>query len=171
MTLMRIREITSCRNHGRTTIVLEDPAQELTLTFYADPEEARRLTREIARSGCACHPIYDFVQSLLLALDADVTRVVLEDVKGQGIGSRVYVRSGGDELGVPCYPPDALALALRAKVPIYATADALTHAQCVAPSADAGGGPCVADERREVTRWLERVQPTDFSSRAGREGS
>jgi len=98
-----------------------------------------------------------------------VTRVVLEDVKGQGIGSRVYVRSGGDELGVPCYPPDALALALRAKVPIYATADALTHAQRVAPSVDAGGG--VADTRREVTRWLERVRPTDFSSRAGREGS
>ena len=169
MTLMRIREITSCRNHARTTIVLEDPGQELMLTFYADVEEARRLTREIARSGCACHPIYDFVQSFLLAFDADVTRVVLEDVKGQGIGSRVYVRSGGDELGVPCYPPDALALALRAKVPIYATADALTHAQRVAPSVDAGGG--VADTRREVTRLLERVRPTDFSSRAGREGS
>jgi len=67
MTLMRIREITSCRNHARTTIVLEDPGQELMLTFYADVEEARRLTREIARSGCACHPIYDFVQSFLLA--------------------------------------------------------------------------------------------------------
>ena len=169
MTLMRIREINACPKHPRTTVVLEDLDRQATLTFYADRDEARRLTQEIARRGCACHPIYDFVQSFLLAFDADVTRVVLEDVKGQGIGSRVYVRSGGDELGVPCYPPDALALALRAKVPIYATADALTHAQRVAPSVDAGGG--VADTRREVTRWIERVRPTDFSSRAGREGS
>ena len=148
MTLMRIREINACPKHPRTTIVLEDPSRELTLTFYADPEEARRLTREIARSGCACHPIYDFVQSLLLALDADVTRVVLEDVREQGIGSRVYVRSGEGELGVPCYPPDALALALRANVPIYATADALTHSERVGPA---------RDESRDVARWLAQV--------------
>lgn len=104
----------------------------------------------------ACHPIYDFVQSLLLALDADVTRVVLEDVREQGIGSRVYVRSGEGELEIPCYPPDALALALRANVPIYATADVLTHSQRVGPA---------RDESRDVARWLAHVRPDHFSAR------
>ena len=82
--------------------------------------------------------------------------VVLEDVREQGIGSRVYVRSGEGELGVPCYPPDALALALRANVPIYATADALTHSQRVGPA---------RDESRDVARWLAQVRPDDFSAR------
>src|SRR3989338_2182083 len=72
MTLMRIREINACPKGPRTTVVLEDLDRQATLTFYADRDEARRLTQEIARRGCACHPIYDFVQALLLALDGDL---------------------------------------------------------------------------------------------------
>src|SRR3972149_6785665 len=101
MTLMRIREINACPKHPRTTVVPEDLDRQATLTFYADRDEARRLTQEIARRGCACHP------ALLPALDGDLTRVVLGDAGGRGIGGRVYLRSGGSELGVPCYPPDA----------------------------------------------------------------
>lgn len=130
-----------------TTIVLEDVGGQMTLTFYADREEAGRLMREIGPRGCACHPIYDFVHALLLAVDAEVTRVVLEEAKGQGIGGRVYVRSGDSELAVPCCPPDALALALRAQVPIYATPDALAHGEHVAPSRGAvtrRARPCCA---------------------------
>jgi len=52
---------------------------------------------------------------------------------------------------VPCYPPDAIALALRAGIPIYATHDALAHAEpSPPPPADA------------VSEWLERVRPADF---------
>lgn len=156
MTLMRIREINACPKHPRTTIVLEALDRRATLTFNADRDEVRRLTQEIVRRGCACHPIYDFVQALLLALDGDPTRVVLDDAGGRGIGGRVYVRSGAGELGVPCYPPDALALALRANVPVYATADALAQSKRVMP-----GDP---DEPPDVAQWLAHVRPEDFSA-------
>ena len=56
----------------------------------------------------------------------------------------------GAELPVPCYPPDAIALALRAGVPIYATAAALSHADPAPPA------PGV------VTAWLDQVRPDDF---------
>jgi bifunctional DNase/RNase len=162
MTLMRIREVAACARHPRTTIVLEDVGQHRTLTFHADRDEARRLTQEIARRGCACHPIYDFLHSLLLALDADVTRVVLDDAKGEGIAGLVYVSAPGGEMGVPCYPPDALALALRANVPIYATAAALAQGEPLPP---AGG----AHEASDVARWLEEVKPQDFWPRLDRD--
>lgn len=162
MTLMRIREINACPKHPRTTIVLEDLDCQTTLTFYADRDEARRLTQEIARRGCACHPIYDFVRALFLALDGDLTRVVLEDAGGRGIGGRVYVRSGESELGVPCYAPDALALALRANVPVYATADALARSERVMPGK--------RDEPPDVAQWLAHVRPGDFSARGRDDG-
>jgi len=157
MTPMRIREIRNCAAHRRTLVVLEDVGGRLTLTFSADPEEARRLVRVRAREGCGCQPVYDFVQALLAALGARLTRVVLEDARGQGIAGRVWLRSAGGEQGVPCYPPDALALALRAGVPVYATADALAHAEPVP-------GPPGADPVGDVARWLERVRPDDFSA-------
>jgi hypothetical protein len=103
MTLMRIRQVVPCAQHNRVIIVLEDAAGRQALTFYADPEEARRLAREIARGRRVCHPIYDFVHGLRHALQAAATRVVLEDVNGSGIGSVVISgmpsqRSGSDAI-------------------------------------------------------------------------
>jgi hypothetical protein len=48
MTLMRFCEITLCRAHRRAIVVLEDAERRVTLTFYADPQEASRLGRSIA---------------------------------------------------------------------------------------------------------------------------
>jgi len=56
-----------------------------------------------------------------------------------------------------CHPADALALALRARVPILASDAALAHA-------------CPADQElraHKVGRWLDGVRPADFNDRAG----
>ena len=58
---------------------------------------------------------------------------------------------GGRIIRFYCYPPDAIALALRAGVPIYATQDALTHAE-----------PSPTPPPGAVSEWLERVRPSDF---------
>jgi len=58
-----------------------------------------------------------------------MTRVVLDDAGASGIGVAVWLQRGGARLTIPCYPPDALGLAHRAKVSIYATAEALAYAR------------------------------------------
>jgi bifunctional DNase/RNase len=157
----RIWEIVECPTHPNTIIVLEDVGQQRILTFSADRGEARRLTRMVVQRDCACHPIYDFVHALRQAFEAQVTRVGLEDAKGQGIGGRICVRWGQNELAAPCYPPDPLALALRAQVPIYAPPDAIAH------GARAPLAPGPVDGPADVAR----VRPEDFSAEAGSGGS
>lgn len=100
MTLMRFREMTLCRAHRRAIVVLEDAEGRVTLTFYADPQEASRLARLIQRGPQACHPVFDFVRGLLGAFEAGVTRVVIDDVPGEGIGSVLHVQWAGAELAV-----------------------------------------------------------------------
>ena len=136
--------------------MLEDVNERLRLTFYADLEEAKRLGHVIGRGPCAGQPIYDFIQSLLEAFQTTATRVVLDEVQGDLIGSFVYFRQAGSDVVVPCYAPDALALALRAHLPIYATAAALTHAERLSSS------PSPPDARGEMTQWLEQVKSEDF---------
>jgi bifunctional DNase/RNase len=140
MTLMHIRDLLACSEHNRAIVVLEDAERRYRLAFYVSPHEAHRLAHELGRARCAGTPVYDFIQALLDAVHASMTHVVLDDV------------------GVPCYVPDALALALRMKRPIYATAEALVHAEPLLPSASAHG------EQRDVKQWLEQVRPEDFSS-------
>jgi bifunctional DNase/RNase len=155
MTLMRIHELTACSRHQRALVVLEDMSGSRRLTFYADPSEAHRLAHALARGPRACHPVFDFVRALLETLGATPVRVVLEDVDGEGIGAILHVRQGAAEATVTCYPPDALALAVRERLPIYATAEALDHAEPrPAPPAESGA----------VSEWLDRVQPQDFEA-------
>lgn len=159
MIMMQIREVTACTVHGRAIIMLQDVNEQLRLTFYANLEEAQRLAHVIERPPCAGQPVCDFIQSLLEAFQAPATHVVLDEVKGEIIGSYIYFRRAESDIVVPCYAPDALALALRANLPIYATVAALAHAERLSfsPSTDDGLG--------EVTQWLEQVKPEDFLSR------
>jgi bifunctional DNase/RNase len=150
---MRLRELASCTRHERALIVLEDTARSRRLTFYADADETRRLAKTIQRGPRACHPVYDFIRALLRTLGASAVRVVLEDVEGRGVGALVHVRQGETETVITCYPPDAVALALREQFPIYATQAALDHAAPVSP-------PSV--EVDKVSDWLDHVRPNDF---------
>jgi len=156
MVLMRIRELTCSADRQRAIVVLEDVEQRFRLAFSTDPHEAHRLAREMGRARCACNPVCDVVQGLLGAFQATISHVVLDDLGGKGIGALISLRRADRELSLPCYPPDALALALRAKVPIYASANMLAHAQQLSPPGVHSCGSA------EISQWLERVKPEDF---------
>jgi bifunctional DNase/RNase len=158
MILMHIRDLLACSEHNRVIVVLEDAERRFRLAFYVSRDEAHRLAYELGRARCAGTPVYDFIQALMDAVHAPMTRVVLDDVGGTGVGGFIYCRRAESDMGVPCYMPDALALALRMKRPIYATDAALAHAEPLPPSASAHG------EQSDVKEWLERVRPEDFSS-------
>ncbi|MCL6640047.1 MAG: DUF151 domain-containing protein [Candidatus Rokubacteria bacterium] len=156
MTLMRLVELTRCPAHDRVVVVLEDAGRRRRLAFYADRLEAQRLARQVQRGPMACHPILDFIGALLVTWQASPVRVVLDDVAGQGITGVVCLRQGELELAVPCCPPDALALALRAGVPIYATEEALAHAETAARRG-------VPADGQNLAAWLDRLRPEDFA--------
>jgi bifunctional DNase/RNase len=154
MVVMRIRELASCAQHNRVLITLDDVDGARRLTFYAEPEDTRRLARELAHGPRVCHPIFDFVQALLRSWHAAPVRVVLEDADGDGVGALVYLRQGEVESCIACYPPDALTLALRTGIPIYATPEVLGHARAVPRP----------PEDHTTAQWLERVRPQDFEA-------
>jgi bifunctional DNase/RNase len=156
MILMRIRDMTFCPQHKRGVVVLEDAQRRLTLAFHVHPEEAPRLARLMQRRPEAFHPLHDFIRFLLEAFQATATHVVLDDMPDKGLIAFVYVQRAGSELSIPCYAPDALALAAQVKTPIFATPRALVHAEPQPPSSN---GP---DRGEDVREWLARVRPTDF---------
>lgn len=75
----------------------------------------------------------------------------------QGVSAALVVQHAGHELTMVCDPAEALALTLRARVPILATDAALAHA-------------CPADQElrpHTVRRWLDGVRPADSADGAG----
>jgi len=75
----------------------------------------------------------------------------------QGVNASLVVPRDGHDLAMTCHPADALALALalRAQVPLLASDAALAHA-------------CPPDHElraQAVRRWLDRLRPADFDDR------
>lgn len=157
MVLMRVLDLTCSPDRERAVVMLEDVEQRFRLAFSTDPHEGHRLARELGRARCACNPVYDFIDSLLRTFQATISCVVLDELQGiKGISALISFRYGETEVSLPCYPPDALGLALRARVPIYASTKVLAHAQLLsAPGSHPLGST-------EVRQWLEQVRPEDF---------
>jgi bifunctional DNase/RNase len=156
MVLMQIRTLHFCAHHKRGLIVLEDTQRRLTLAFDVHPEEVPRLSQIMQGSTQVVHPLYDFIEALLAAFLIIPTDVVLDDVPHKGLMAFVYVERAGTRLSLPCYAPDALALAVQTKTPIYATTRALAHAEPRIPSTS------TPDAEEDVQTWLARIKPTDF---------
>jgi len=157
MTPMRVRDLGAAHDGRRAVIVLEDFEQQFRLMFSTDVHEAHRLAKELGRGPCRCNPAYEFIETLLRLSRATITQVVLDDVPGKSLEGLVSLDRGpaGGPVTLPCFPPDALALALRAKAPIFATAQALAHAESLARRHALPG-------ERAVRRWLNMLAPHDF---------
>lgn len=155
MTLMRVKELAHDPNTQQTIVVLETPTEWLHLGLLLPVNEANRLARVLGLTSCPCVPVFELVEALLAHFAAPLVRVVLDGAEA-GVSATLYVKENEGEAAFRCHPADALALALRAQVPIYATAEALSHA-C----------PVCQPHRHEpdfpdVSLWLEQVRPEDF---------
>lgn len=68
---------------------------------------------------------HDLLTSLSTHLGMKITQVVVTDVQNNTYYATIHLSSNGLERTVDARPSDAIALALRAKCPIYVTQDVL----------------------------------------------
>jgi bifunctional DNase/RNase len=105
---------------------------------------------------------HDLLQSVISSLGASVTDMVITDVQGTTFFAQLRLRSeSGETVAIDARPSDALALCVRAHVPIYAESDVLDTAALP---------DFYAIERSEKEReaeafhnFVEGLSPEDFS--------
>ena len=156
MIRMRIREVSSCADHRQVVVVLEDGTGQQRLAIGLSADDSRRLVRELSPGRGGPDPMYGFVGALLRVSGMGPTRVVLEYEPDAGIRCAVILDRGEGEASVPCSASDALGLAQRLEIPLYASDEMFTApAETMSP-------PPEAHDRHDVARWLDRVRPADF---------
>lgn len=133
-------------------VMLQVEGHDRWLAFYIPMNEANRLARCLGMTQCPCTPIFELTEQLIGHMGATVVRAWLEGDE-RGISAGLVLERDGAELLLPCHPADAVALAVRARVPIVAEDSALAHAR-------SGGTPPPEDVMRD---WLDQVRPADFA--------
>ena len=88
---------------------------------------------------------HDLITSLTNHLGMTISHIVVTDVKNNTYYATVHLMSHGLERTVDARPSDAIALALRAKSPIYVTQDVLKRR----------GGD-------SLDTWLAKLDPQQF---------
>lgn len=135
---LELTRIRVCDRCGRGSAELR-AAGGATIVVTLDPVRARQLRDRKTDDG---RTLTDVVLDALQASGASVSEVVL-DVSAERLGGLVSLVHDGESDVIACTAEEAVALAVRGDVRIYATAEALAHASAkpakLAPHGGAGG--------------------------------
>lgn len=144
MQRMRITRMSSCDRYGQ--VVLEDPDGMVQLHIRMRPMMAHWLAHELKECQCPAISMYRLIQELLVKLGG-VLRVAMIDASENNtpLGLLIIRCANEEEIHQSCHPADAIAMAARTQVPLYATSRALKLGSW-----------------KSIQPWLETVTPQDF---------
>ncbi|MBZ0160013.1 MAG: DUF151 domain-containing protein [bacterium] len=161
---MSIKGIHRCGKARRTALILDSSAG-WKLWIALTREEAHRIASELKTEGnhpaCRCYTnsLYALIEGLLSPSGIGITSVILDASGGDMVVATVKMRVGALDTAETCHTADALALAIRLRVPVFATE---TLARLVeAKGARSRQDPLPTDA--EAAPWLDRIKPTDFA--------
>ncbi|OYW04274.1 MAG: hypothetical protein B7X11_03145 [Acidobacteria bacterium 37-65-4] len=136
-------------------VILKDTDGQRVLPIWVGAVEANAVALQIENAAPPRPLTHDLIRSILIELGAELTRVVIHDLRDSTFFAYLELRHNGDTTLVDVRPSDALALALRAKAPVFVHPRVLERASSTDISAEE------ADQDR-LQRWLESLDPDDL---------
>jgi bifunctional DNase/RNase len=145
MTIDSIR--VSLMNYQRV-VMLKEKMAERYLPIWIGPAEADAIAVKLQGVTVPRPLTHDLLRIVISTLGATVNSIVVSDLKNDTFYAKIIFDVDGGQMEVDSRPSDALALAVRAEVPIYADESVLDKASIlldketgkpVAPAQEEGG--------------------------------
>jgi bifunctional DNase/RNase len=133
--------IESVRVHmlsNRHVVILKDPEGDRYLPIWIGAWEASAIAMRLQGLAAERPLTHDLFAAALDRLGVRVERVVINELTDETYHARIHLERDGVQVEVDARPSDALALAVRAEVPIFAADEVLAQAALAAdPDEDA----------------------------------
>lgn len=155
---MRVMGIALDTRTGSPIIVLNDYENRRALPIWIGSAEATSIIRKIENIPSQRPLTHDLFINFARQSGAKITRVEINDVDEQTYFSSIFLTNkDGIEIEVDSRPSDAIAIAIRAEVPIY-----------VSPTVMADGAISTDSEKdeeetREFKNFIKDIKPSDFA--------
>jgi hypothetical protein len=108
----------SLMNSQRVVILREKEANRY-LPIWIGPAEADAIAVKLQNIELPRPLTHDLLQSVVGAVGASLSHVVVTDLQNDTFYAKLYINVDGEQIEVDSRPSDALALAVRAGVPMY----------------------------------------------------
>lgn len=162
---------TSPSTGGAYALVLSEVEGHRRLPIIIGAFEAQAIAFELEKIEPPRPMTHDLLRDAFVSLGADVTDVVIDELKEGTFFAKVRYTHGGDEGQLDARPSDAIALAVRLEAPIYVAPAVLDEAGVTADdegegSSEAEAEPAERPERPERPAKARRDEPEPELSRA-----
>ncbi len=117
----------SLMNYQRV-VILKEKDSDRYLPIWIGPAEADAIAVRLQEVSVARPLTHDLLRSIIDALGATVSYILVSDLTNDTFFARIAMEVDGRSLEIDSRPSDAIALAVRAKVPIYADESVLEKA-------------------------------------------
>ncbi len=158
-------------------VILQELEGERVLPIWIGPGEASAIAMELAGMKFSRPLTHDLFSSLVRGLGSEVQRVIITKVVENTYYAELILTRNGEVISIDARPSDSIAIALRAKAPIYAK-DELFEVTAVeiapADSFEAPDSPAAEPGERkekgeldamgpeELKEYLKKMNPEDF---------
>ena len=166
MTIDSIR--VSPMNYQRVVILKEKDADRY-LPIWIGPAEADAIAVKLQDLSVPRPLTHDLLRTVIDILGGSVLHILVNDLHNDTFYAKITIQTNGTTKEIDCRPSDAVALAVRAQVPIYADESVLDKAgilldketgKPLGASSEGPGGEAPAEPSEEELRRMSAF--TDF---------
>jgi bifunctional DNase/RNase len=117
----------SMQNYNRV-VILKEKESERYLLIWIGPSEAEAIAMRLGDVQPPRPQTHDLLRSVIESLEGHVSYVIVNDLNNDTFYARIVLEHNGQTVEVDSRTSDAIALAVRAQVPIYADESVLDRA-------------------------------------------
>jgi uncharacterized protein len=152
---MKIRGLMMDPVTNMPVVILKGIEGESVLPIWVGIYEANAIALEMEKVATPRPMTHDLLKNLLIGLDAQVRKVVVNDLRDDTFYAVIWLDKDGNSISIDSRPSDALALALRADCPIFVEDEVLKTSKQASAISDK-----VSSE--ELRKWLENLGEEDM---------
>jgi hypothetical protein len=138
-------------------VILKPVDQEGILPIWIGHYEAWAIAMELSGFSSKRPLTHDLIRELVSQLEADVARVEVTELRDQTFFAQIQLNTTHGRMTIDARPSDSIAIALKAKAPIFANEELLQ------PRAPEGRLSAINDPE-SLRERLRRINPEDFGN-------
>jgi len=141
-------------------VILKQKESDRYLPIWIGPAEADAIAVKLQDISVPRPLTHDLIQTIIGNLGAKITHIWVNDLKSDTFFAKICVAVNGKKMEIDSRPSDAIALAVRAQVPIYAEDTVLEQAG-VQLDAETGK-PIIPDEAEGNAEKTSKVREEEL---------
>ena len=136
-------------------IILRDKEGQRVLPIWVGVFEANAIALQIENVTTPRPMTHDLLKNVIHDLRGRIDKIVVSDLKENTFYALIYLTVGGEMMAIDARPSDAIALALRARAPIYVEESVIDNAKTSDLVPEKG-------DQERLQKWLESLDPDDM---------